>query len=191
LRFPVLFVTGDEVPPPTADALRSMAIQRTYVVGSPASVSDAVMAKLPAPTRLGGPDRDATSMAVANEAKARALPVNVVYVADQTRPIDSAVAAAIAARNGGLLLLSPGAGTAAVERQLDELGLAAHVDRIVVVRSSTSTSIPWPVIVVSVLLAVVGVALLYRAARKRRAQPVPSQASVSPPTLSAQTDTQL
>jgi hypothetical protein len=180
LRFPVLFVTKDGVPAATADAIRALAIPKTYVVGDSASVDDAVMAKLPQATRLSGADAAATGMAVAKEAAARNVPVNVVYVADQARPVDAAIAAAVAARNGGLLLLSPGAKAPAAQKQLDGLGLTPMVDRIVVVRSSTPTSVPWAVIAVSILLAVLGIALLARAARKRRAQP---------PTVAASTTT--
>jgi hypothetical protein len=155
----------------TTEAISALGIQKTYVVGGSASVGDAAMAKLPKATRLSGADAAATGMAAAKEAAAQNVPVNVVYVADQARPIDAALAATVAARNGGLLLLSPGAKTPAVEKQLDGLGLSSMVDRIVVVRSATSTSVPWAVIIVSILLAVVGIALLARVARKRRAQP--------------------
>ena len=179
LRFPVLFVTKDGVPAPTTDAISALNIQKTYVVGASASVSDSVMAKLPGATRLGGADSAATGMAVAKEAAARNVPVNVAYVADQGRPVDAAVAATMAARNGGLLLLSPGAETPAAEKQLDGLGLTSTVDRIVVVRSSTSTAVPWAVIIVSVLLAVLGIALLVRAAGKRRSQPPTVAASTT------------
>lgn len=185
LRFPVLFVTKDDVPAATADAISALHIQKTYVVGGSTSVSDAVMAELPEATRLGGADAAATGMAVAKEAAARNVPVNVVYVADQARPVDAAVAATVAARNGGLLLLSPGAETPAAEKQLDGLGLTSMVDRIVVVRSSTQTSVPWAVITGSILLALLGIALLDRAARKRRAQPptaAASSTSAEPPT---------
>ena len=131
------------------------------------------MAKLPQATRLAGADAAATSVAVAKEAAARSVPVNVVYVADQGRPIDAALAATVAARNGGLLLLSPGAKAPAAQKQLDGLGLTPMVDRIVVVQSSTSgsTTVPWAVIAVSILLAALGIGLLARAARTRRAQP--------------------
>jgi hypothetical protein len=137
------------------------------------------MAKLPTATRLGGADGAATSMAVAKEAAARNVPVNVAYVADQARPVDAALAATVAARNGGLLLLTAGAETPAAQKQLDGLGLTAMVDRMVVVRSSTPTAVPWTVITVSGLLAVVGIALLARAARKRRAQPSTVAASTT------------
>jgi hypothetical protein len=168
-----LFVTKDGVPAATADAISALGIPKTYVVGGVASVDDAVMAKLPQATRLGGADAAATSMAVAKEAAAQNVPVNVAYVADGARPVDAAIAATVAARNGGLLLLSPGAGTPAAQKQLDGLGLTASVDRLVVVRSATSksTSVPWPLIIVSIVLAVLGIALLARAAGKRRSQP--------------------
>ncbi len=171
LRFPVLFATKDDVPAATTDAITALNIQKTYVVGGSASVSDAAMAKLPGATRLGGADAAATGTAVAKEAAARNVPVNVVYVADQARPVDAAVAATVAARSGGLLLLSPGAETAAAEKQFQGLGLTSTLDRIEVVQSnSTSTSVPWPVIIVSILLAVLGIGLLAGGyARKRKA----------------------
>lgn len=169
LRYPVLFATKDDVPAATAEAVKALNIQKTYVVGGPGSIGDAAMAKLPGATRLGGADAGATGMAVAKVAAGLNVPVNVVYVADPGRPLDAALAATVAARNGGLVLLSPGAATPAVEKQLDGLGLGPMVDQIVVVRSSTPTSVPWAVIAVSILLAVLGIALLARAARKRRA----------------------
>ena len=176
LRYPVLFATKDDVPAATTDAISALNIKKTYVVGGSASVSDAAMAKLPGAVRLGGADAAATSTAVAKEAAANNVPVNVVYVADQAQPIDAAIAATVSSRNGGLLLLSPGAKTPAAQTQLDGLGLSPMVDRIVVVQSSASksTSVPWPVIIVSIVLAVAGIALLARAASKRRTAPAVS-----------------
>lgn len=172
LRYPVLFATKDDVPAATTDAISALNVQKTYVVGGSASVSDAAMAKLPGATRLGGTDAAATSMAVAKQAAANNVPVNIVYVADQAQPIDAAIAATVASRNGGLLLLSPGAKTPEAQKQLDGLNLTPMVDRMVVVQSSTSsTSVPWAVIIASIVLAVVGIALLARAAVRRRAQP--------------------
>ena len=181
LRYPVLFATRDDLPAATTEAISAVGIQKTYVVGGSASVGDAVMGKLPKATRLSGADAAATGMAVAKEAAAQNVPVNVVYVADPARPVDAAIAATVAARNGGLLLVSPGAGTPAAEKQLDGLGLTSMVDQIVVVRSSTSTStsVPWAVIIVSILLAVLGIALLTRAAGKRRSQPPTAAASTT------------
>jgi hypothetical protein len=127
------------------------------------------MAKLPSAKRLGGPDLAATSVAVNNEVKARGLPLNVAFVADEARPVDAAVAAAAVSRLGGLVLLTPGAGASAAEKRIDELGLSVDVDRIVVAKSTSTSSPPWALIVVSALLAAVGIFLLDRAARKKRA----------------------
>jgi hypothetical protein len=139
------------------------------VVGGPDAVSDAVMAKLPGGKRLGGADVAATSVAVNNEVKSRGLPVNITYVADASRPVDAAVAAAAVARVGGIELLTPGAGTAAADSEIAQLGLTGAVDKMFVVRSSSSSSPPWALIVVSALLAVIGIFLLDRATRKKRA----------------------
>jgi hypothetical protein len=173
LRLPVLYVDRDSVPAATAETLSAMAIKTTYVIGGPQSVSDAVMAKLPGAQRLGGLDVASTVVAVNNEVKGRGLPMNIAYVADDSRPVDAAVAAAAVSRTGGIVLLSPGAGTAAAGQQLDQLGLTGAVDKLVIVRSITSTSPPWALIVVSALLAALGVVLLGLAARRRRAD-IPS-----------------
>ena len=169
LRLPVLFVDRDGIPTATADTFNTMAIQNTWVIGGQESVSDAVMAKLPGAKRLGGPTLAATSVAVNNEVKARALSLNVAFVADQSRPVDAAAAAAAVGRTGGLVLLTPGADTAAAEKRIAELGLTADVDRIVVAKSTGSSSPPWALIVISAVLAVGGIVLLDRAARKKRA----------------------
>jgi hypothetical protein len=183
-RLPVLYVDKDGVPAATADTLNSMAIKTTYVIGGPQSVSDAVMAKLPGAKRLGGPDVASTVVAVNNEVKGRGLPLNIAYVADEGRPVDAAVAAAAVARTGGMVLLSPGAGTAAADKQIDQLGLTGAVDKLVVVKSTSSSSPPWALIVVSVLLAALGVLLLGLAARRKRANATET-AAVAPKTSPA------
>jgi MYXO-CTERM domain-containing protein len=181
LRLPVLYVDHDGVPAATADTLNAMAIGTTYVIGGPQSVSDGVMAKLPGARRLGGPDVASTAVAVNNEVKGRGLPTNVAYVADDSRPVDAAVAAAAVARIGGIVLLTPGAGTAGADKQIDQLGLTGAVDKVVVVKSTSSTSPPWALIVVSALLAALGVLLLGLAARRRQAN-AKQMAAVAPKT---------
>jgi hypothetical protein len=90
-------------------------------------------------------------------------------VADDSRPVDAAVAAAAVARVGGIVLLTPGARTAAADGQIDQLGLTGGVDKVVVVKSTSSTSPPWALIVVSVALAALGALLLGLAARRKQA----------------------
>jgi len=169
-RLPIFFVDRDGVPAPTADAFNAMAIQTTWVIGGPDSISDAVMSKLPGGKRLGGADAAATSAAVTKEVTARGLPVNVAFVADLSRPVDAAVAGAAVSRLGGILLLTPGGGSAAAEAQLKALGLSNQVDQLVVAQSASSSSVPWALIVISALFAIAGIVLLDRASRKSRAR---------------------
>ncbi len=78
-----------------------------------------------------------------------------------------------------MLLLSPGSGTAAADKQIEQLGLTGAVDKVVIVKSATSTSRPWALIVVSVVLAAFGVLLLGLAAR-RSSRATPEERPTSP-----------
>src|SRR5215210_4718782 len=101
----------------------------------------------------------------------RLLPLHGAVVAligaDDSRPVDAAVAAAGVARVGGMVRLTPGAGTDAADKQIDQLGLTGAVDKVVVVESTTSTSPPGPSSWSAVLFAALGVALLGLAAGRR------------------------
>jgi len=110
----------------------------------------------------------ATSAAVINEVKSRGLPVNVAYVADESRPVDAAVAAAAVARTGGFLLLTPGGDTGAAEEQITAMGLSDQVDQLVMVESTSPGNVPWALIGVFAIFAIAGIVLLDRAARKNR-----------------------
>lgn len=170
-RMPVLFADRDGVPAPTADALTTMAVKNTWVIGGPESIADSALSRLPGAKRLGGADMAATTAAVTKELQSRGLPVNVAYVADESRPVDAAVAAAAVARTGGFLLLTPGGNTGAAEEQINALGLADQVDQLVVVESNSPGDIPWALIAVFAVLAGAGIFLLDRAARKNRSRP--------------------
>jgi hypothetical protein len=171
----VLFVNRDGVPAPTAEAITSLAIQNVWVVGGTDAVGESVLGRLPGAKRL------ATPAAVADEIKARGLPVNVVFVADESRPVDAAVAGAAVARLGGLLVLTPGGDPAAAEERIQQMGLSDQVDQIVVSKSESGSNIPWVLIVLSAALAAAGLLLLLSAARKRQqtadASPVSAEAS--------------
>ncbi len=168
LRMPVLFVDRDGVPAPTAEAFTSANVQNTWVIGGPEAIADSALTRLPGAKRLGGADVAATSAAVINEFKSRGLPVNVVYVADESRPVDAAVAAAAIARTGGILLLTPGGDTGAAEEQIKALNLTDQVDQLVVAQSASPGDVPWALIVVFAVLAAAGIFLLDRASRKNR-----------------------
>jgi hypothetical protein len=168
LRMPVLFVDRDGVPAPTADAFTGMNIQNTFVIGGPEAIADSALTRLPGAKRLGGADMAATSAAVVKELTSRGLPVNVAYVADDSRPVDAAVAAAAVSRAGGVLLLTSGADTGAAEKQITAMGLANQVDQLVTVESTSPSNVPWALIAVFAVFAAAGIVLLDRAARKNR-----------------------
>ena len=130
-RLPVLFVDQNAVPAATTLALTQLAIPKTFVIGGTSAVSDTVKDALPSPTRLSGGDLYATSEAVVAEARAQGSPANVVYVAAGDRPVDAAVLGSAVARLGGVLLLSPSAGTT-YNASLQRLGLGQVTDRVVV-----------------------------------------------------------
>lgn len=161
LRLPVLFTAIDALPAVTADALASMKIGSTLVIGGTTSVSDAVLAALPNAKRLGGRDVEMTSDAVLGEGIARGLPRNQVFVAGVDRPVDAALLGAAAARLGGVLVVSDGG------EAVDRLQLRAGLDRVFVVAREDRTDVPWLIIAGSVLLAILGAGLL-AAGRARR-----------------------
>jgi putative cell wall-binding protein len=134
-RLPVLYVGRNAIPTATTDALAALNITKTLVVGGPGAVSDAVVAQLASagrnPTRLGGADQYATSVAVLQESIARGLPTNQVFVADGTNPLHGALLGAASGRIGGLLLLTHGGSVGEAELTARNLGLAPKLDRLI------------------------------------------------------------
>lgn len=186
-RLPVLFVDRDGVPPATSEAITTMGIQNTWVIGGPEAIADSAMTRLPGAKRLGGADMAATTGAVVKELQARGLPVSVAYVADEGRPVDAAVAAAAIARTGGFLLLTPGGDAGAAEEQIAAMGLEGQVDQLVVAESTSPSNIPWALIAVFAVLAIAGIVLLDRAARKKRSLPPPPAVKAPAPRKEAGT----
>jgi hypothetical protein len=114
---PILFVTRNAVPQPTADALKAHAQPKIYVVGPPSAVSEPVVRRLETfgkVTRVSGPD--VTSNAIAF-ARFRAGtfgwgitdPGHGFVFAAAGRPTDAAAAAPLSASGSyGPLLVLPG-----------------------------------------------------------------------------------
>ena len=138
MRAPILFTDRDSVPAQTREAIAALNTNVTLVVGNANAVSDAVVASLPGAKRLSGGDTAGVSLAVNVEAKERKLPTNVVYVGDADVPVDASLLATAAGRNGGLVLLVPGAEPGRAESALVQIGLRPVVDRLVVGRSSAA-----------------------------------------------------
>jgi len=143
LRMPILFTDGrDGVPTATREALSALNIATALVIGNSGVISDAVLASLPGPKRLGGANLAGVTQSVLAESVARRLPKNIVHVADSDQPLDAALMAAAVARTGGLMLIVPGADTAAANAAINAAGLRASVDRFVVARSLPALSGP-------------------------------------------------
>ncbi|MBW3658567.1 MAG: cell wall-binding repeat-containing protein [Actinobacteria bacterium] len=111
---PILLVDRDRVPAATRAALRELGVDRTVVVGGEGVVSAGVFGSLPSPTRIAGPDRYATSAAVADLAVRRGADLETVYVATGRGFADALSAGAVAvagewgAPSGGVTLLVDG-----------------------------------------------------------------------------------
>jgi hypothetical protein len=173
-RLPILFATADALPPATADALRSLAVTKTLVVGDASAVDDEVLGALPGATRLAGASPGATSEAVAKEAIARGMPTNVVYAVD---PGDKTVAAALGAavaRLGGIELLTAGPDDSALDAALGRTGLDAVADRALILPTRHAGGINVPLVVVEVLVILVGIGLLTTVALRRRRGAAPA-----------------
>ena len=107
-RGPVLLVDGGVIPAPTSEELRRLAPRRIVVLGGESAVPPAVLAELGAYTegtvqRLSGPDRYATSAAIAD---ATFQPgVDTVYVATGENFPDALAGVPAAGRERAPLLL--------------------------------------------------------------------------------------
>lgn len=105
---PVLLVTRDDVPPPTAAALERLLPESIVVVGGEGAVGEGVLAELrrfttgPV-TRLSGPDRYATAVALAGD---REPVVPVVYLASGRSFPDALAIGPVAGAVGAPLLLT-------------------------------------------------------------------------------------
>jgi subtilisin family serine protease len=110
-RRPILLVTRDRLPAETAAALRG---RDATIVGGSASVSDGVAGAMGQHAgtvrRIAGPTRYATSVAVADEARARGISPATTWLATGRAFADGLVAGAAAGSAGGILLLVDGAG---------------------------------------------------------------------------------
>lgn len=134
-RLPVLYVDKKAVPADTANALASLNINKTLVIGGPTQISDAVVASLASsgrnPTRLGGANQYETSKAVFEASYTTwGLPKNNVFVAKGSDPKHGAMLGTASGRIGGLLLLTPKGTAAEAKAVLDSLGVTNQVDRI-------------------------------------------------------------
>lgn len=114
---PVLFVTRDAVPQPTADALKAHQQPKIFVLGPPASVSEPVVRRLKTfgdVTRIAGHDPQSNAVAFARFKQGTfgwgiTDPGHGFVFATAGRPLDAAAAAPLNASGSyGPLLVLPG-----------------------------------------------------------------------------------
>jgi putative cell wall-binding protein len=108
-RMPLLLTDPRAATPETAAALDALNAQSITVVGGPAAVSDAALEQLGAGRarrRLGGANRHATALLLANEAAAAGADAGEILVANGRQFPDALAAGPVAAARGGVLLLS-------------------------------------------------------------------------------------
>jgi putative cell wall-binding protein len=108
---PVLLTYPTTLTQATRSALRG--VERTYVLGGESAVSDAVMAQMPNPQRIAGPDRTGTAVAIAEQLWGRtsgsSKDVVIIGGGFQTTAWTLALAASpLAARVDAPLLLTSG-----------------------------------------------------------------------------------
>lgn len=105
---PLLLTSTEEIPPDTAAVLAEFEVARTWLIGGRAAVPGEIAAGLPGARRVSGPDRYATSVAVARRLMERGGSLGTVAVATGRDFADALAAGAFAARAGGPLLLVDG-----------------------------------------------------------------------------------
>lgn len=105
---PVVLSGRDALPPDSAAALRDLAPDRTLVLGGAEAVSDVVMAELPSPTRIAGPDRYRTALRAAELLLERGGTLGRVGIATGRDFPDGLAAGPALARTGNPLLLVDG-----------------------------------------------------------------------------------
>jgi putative cell wall-binding protein len=109
--WPILLASTSSVPRATTDALKALGITRTYLVGGPVVLDDAVARALPGAERLAGEDRYGTSVAAIDKSIAvGGRRLDRLYAATGTAYPDALAAGALAARTSGLVLLVDGLG---------------------------------------------------------------------------------
>jgi len=104
---PILLVDKDSVPKVVSDFIKSSGINKTYVIGGTAVVSNSVKDALPNAMRLGGIDRFDTNAEVLKQFENLIVGGSMFFAnGSDTSLIDSLAGAPLAAKLGGAIVLS-------------------------------------------------------------------------------------
>lgn len=105
---PLLLTESAALPPGTAAALDSLGASATVVLGGTAVVSDDVLAELPGPMRIAGPDRYATAAAILRHARSLGLDFDALALATGENFPDGLTTGALAGALDGVVVLVRG-----------------------------------------------------------------------------------
>ena len=109
--WPILLSNTTAVPQGTVDTWRGLGVTTTYLVGGTVVLSDGVAGLAPGRIRLSGPDRYATSVAVARESlRLGGRSGDETELATGSAYPDALAAGAYAAHTGGIVVLVDGSG---------------------------------------------------------------------------------
>lgn len=138
---PLLLASPEEVPPDTAAVLADFEVGRTFVIGGRQAIGAETAQEMPGARRVAGPDRYATSVAVARRLLERGGSLGTVAVATGLDFADALAAGAFAAKARGPLLLVDGQDPE--QASAVYAFLAAHageIDRVVVFGGDAAVS---------------------------------------------------
>jgi alpha-tubulin suppressor-like RCC1 family protein/putative cell wall-binding protein len=101
-HIPILLTDKDLIPDSTRQALKTMGVTETIIVGGNGVVGTTVESNLPMPTRFSGNDRYATAIAIAN---GMGVDPNLVYLATANDFPDALAGSVLAARTNSPIIL--------------------------------------------------------------------------------------
>lgn len=123
---PILLTVRDALPQTTVDTIRDLGVTEVTVVGGEVAVSPEVVEELRGlgvtVDRVSGPDRFATSVAVAERAASAGMSPDDVFVATGLTFPDALVAGPAVAAAGGTLVLVHGGDAAGAQASMDWFG---------------------------------------------------------------------
>jgi hypothetical protein len=148
-RLPYLFVTKNEIPVATQDALTALNINRTLVIQGNNALSPGISTTLAGqgdnPTTFAGANGPATSEAILQASiNTWGLPANQVFVQDSDNPRHGALLGQPGGRIGGLQLAVPGGDAANAQSRLNSLGVSPGLDRLFTSAVSAATGVQSP-----------------------------------------------
>lgn len=104
-KYPILFTNDSTLNGSTSNAIKSLGIKNTIVIGGTSSISNSLYNKLPNPSRISGKNRYNLSV---NLAKKTGLSTGYTFVTNGFKEADTIVGGVLSAKQGRVHLLTNG-----------------------------------------------------------------------------------